>query len=71
MSHAILRSQRYPGCPSSSRLLAGVRAGNMQQRNQRITEARVAYGYPLKEIADFLGVHYTTISKAVGGRMRK
>ncbi|MGQ9570888.1 MAG: hypothetical protein ACUVUQ_08625 [Thermodesulfovibrionales bacterium] len=25
------------------------------------------YGYTLKEIADYLGVHYTTVSKAIKG----
>jgi hypothetical protein len=54
-----------------SRLFAGISPGNRQQRNQRMAEAHIAYGYTLKEIADFLGVHYTTVSKAVGGRMKK
>ena len=67
----IPRSQRYPGRPSMGRIFADVRAGNRQQRNQRIAEAHIAYGYTLKEIADFLGVHYTTVSKAVGGRIKK
>jgi DNA-binding MarR family transcriptional regulator len=29
------------------------------------------YGYTLKEIADFLGIHYATVNKAVGGRIKK
>ncbi len=28
-------------------------------------QANVKYGYTLEEIADYLGVHYTTVSKAV------
>jgi DNA-binding NarL/FixJ family response regulator len=36
-----------------------------------MAEAHIACGYPLKEIADFLGVHYATVSKAVGGRILK
>jgi putative transposase len=63
----IPRSQRYPGRPPLNRLFADVQVGNKQQRNQRIGEAHIAYGYTLKEIADFLGVHYTTVSKAVTG----
>jgi hypothetical protein len=31
----------------------------------------VHFLYTLKRIADFLGVHYTTISKAVGGGIKK
>jgi AraC-like DNA-binding protein len=27
--------------------------------------AHIAFGYTLKEIADHLGMHYTTVSKAV------
>jgi REP element-mobilizing transposase RayT len=67
----IPRSQRYPGRPPLSRLFAEVSPGNRQQRNQRIAEAHIACGYTLKEIADFLGVHYTTVSKVVGGRIKK
>jgi len=26
----------------------------------------VDYGYRLKDVAEFLGVHYTTVSKALG-----
>ncbi|MCA1766381.1 MAG: helix-turn-helix domain-containing protein [Desulfobulbaceae bacterium] len=46
-------------------------APRKQQRNQRMAEAHIAYGYTLKEIADCLGVHYTTVSKAAGGRIKK
>ncbi|MDA8163943.1 MAG: transposase [Desulfobacteraceae bacterium] len=67
----IPRSQRYPGRPSLNRLFADVPVGNKEQRNQRMGEAHVTYGYTLKEIADFLGVHYTTVSKAVPGRRGK
>jgi putative transposase len=67
----IPRSQRYPGRPPLNRIFADTQVGDKQQRNQRIAEAHVAYGYTLKEIADFLGVHYTTISKAVGGRTKR
>lgn len=67
----IPRSQRYPGRPPLNRIFAEVSPGNRQQRSQRIAEAHIAYAYTLKEIADFLGVHYTTVSKAVGGRIKK
>ena len=29
-------------------------------------QANVKHGYTLKEIAEYLGIHYTTVSKAVG-----
>jgi putative transposase len=36
---------------------------NKAQRDRTIYRAHVTYGYTLKEIADHLRVHYTTISK--------
>jgi len=67
----IPRSQRYPGRPPLNRLFADVQVGNRQQRNQRIAKAHIDYGYTLKKIADFLGVHYTTVSKAMVSRSGK
>lgn len=29
--------------------------------------AHLAHGYTLKDIADYLGIHYTTVSKIVSG----
>jgi transposase len=35
------------------------------QRDRAIYHGHVTYGYTLKEIADHLRVHYTTISKVM------
>jgi len=39
-----------------------------------IYEAYLQYGYTLKEIAEYIDVHYTTVSRAVkkieGGKMK-
>ena len=59
------RAQRYPGRPSMLLLFSGIDTGNRQQCGQRIVEAHVTHGYTLKEIADCLGIHYTTVSKIV------
>ena len=67
----IPRAQRYPGRPPLDRLFADPPLADRLQRNQRMAEAHIAYGYTLKEIADFLGVHYTTVSKAVAGTRKK
>jgi len=32
---------------------------------QAIYKARLHYGYTLKDIAEYIGVHYTTVSRAV------
>jgi putative transposase len=61
----IPRSQRYPGRPSPEKLFAGLDAQDRQQRNTRVVEAHIIHGYTLKEIADCLGIHYTTVSKIV------
>jgi REP element-mobilizing transposase RayT len=67
----IPRAQRYPGRPPLAGHFAGFGAKTRQQRNKLIAEAHIAYGYTLKEIADCLGTHYTTISRgmAAGRKM--
>ena len=58
----IPRSQRYPGRPPLDRLFVG-NEKNRQQRNKWVVEAHITHGYTLKDIADCLGIHYTTVSK--------
>jgi len=41
-----------------------------QQRNKTIIEAVEKYGYSQKEVADFLGMHYTTISRLMVGKYK-
>jgi putative transposase len=67
----IPRAQRYPGRPRLDRLFAGIPANNKQQRNKVIAAAHITYGYTLKEIADCLGIHYTTVSRGVGAGRKK
>jgi len=38
------------------------------KRNIAIAAASLKYGYTLKEIADLLSIHYTTVSKVVSSR---
>ena len=67
----IPRAQRYPGRPPLDRIFIGIQPNDKVQRNKHIKEAHVAYGYTLKEIADCLGIHYTTVSKAVSTIRKK
>jgi putative transposase len=67
----IPRAQRYPGRPPLRMLFADIRADSRQQRNNRIAEAHIMHGYTLKEIADHLGIHYTTVSRVVTGKREK
>ena len=67
----IPRAQRYAGRPSLERLFADIRERSRQERNERIMEAHIIHGYTLKEVADCLGIHYTTVSKVVTDSRKK
>jgi len=59
----IPRSQRYAERPMLADLLNDEIGRDKTQRDRAINHAHVIYGYTLKEIADHLRVHYTTVSK--------
>lgn len=59
----IPRAQRYLNRPQLSTLFPG--KYEKPERDKRIHTAHVRHGYKMKEIADYLGVHYTTVSKAL------
>lgn len=54
----IPRNQRYVDRPSLKELFR-----EKQKRNRRITEAVYEYGYSQREVADHIGMHYSTISR--------
>jgi len=60
----IPRPQRYVGRPSLDKIFSERKATG--QRDIGINAAHMSYGYNLKEIADYLGIHYTTVSKVIG-----
>jgi hypothetical protein len=60
----IPRSQRYVDRPTLDRIFSGQKVKG--QRDMGINIAHISYGYTLKEIADYLGIHYTTVSKVIG-----
>ena len=65
----IPRRQRYVSRPSLSTLF---REGDKKDRRDMIIhDAHVKYGYTLKEIADHLQIHYTTVSKVFAARDRQ
>jgi putative transposase len=57
------RAQRYANRVMLSDLFE--KTDSKLKRNEIIWEAHVKYGYKMKEIADHLSVHYTTISKVI------
>lgn len=61
----IPRLQRYISRPRIADLFKSKKELTKQARNESIYSAHIRYGYTLKEIADYLDVHYTTVSKAI------
>jgi REP element-mobilizing transposase RayT len=60
-----VRQQRLLGRPALEKLFGEIE--DKQIRNQTIRTAYLDYGYSLKEIADYLSLHYSTISLIVSG----
>lgn len=61
---------RYQGCSAAwaapiEEILAPGAILQKRERNRLIRLAHRQHGYTLKEIAEALGLHYTTISKAI------
>ncbi|MBI5750013.1 MAG: transposase [Nitrospinae bacterium] len=67
----IPRHQRYLGRPSLAEIFKEVEGRNKEIRNTNIRIAHLKFGYTLKEIADCLRIHYTTISKVLKERENK
>ena len=61
----IPRAQRYLSRPVLSKLFS--KGETTAKRNKHIYAAHVKHGYTLKEIADHIEIHYTTVSKVVKG----
>ncbi len=61
----IPKTQRYLGRPSLAELFSGSNSTNKYERNKTIHKAHFSFGYTLKEIADYNGIHYTTVSRVV------
>ncbi len=62
--HEVPRSQRFADRPSLKHLFTD-NIQQKQERNNAIYDACIQYGYTLKEVADFLGIHYTTVSNII------
>ena len=59
------RLQRYAARPSLSELFKGEKRGDREESDRIIYAAYVRHGYTMKEIAEYLGFHYATISRAI------
>jgi len=61
----IPRRQRYVGRKSLNDLFSGAACKSLKRRNGRIRKAVLEHGYSQKEVADYLGLHYSVISRVV------
>lgn len=59
------RVQRYVARPPLRELFKGKKGKERTAEDRAIYDAYVRYGYTMKEIADHLGFHYATISRAI------
>jgi putative transposase len=59
----IPKSQRYIGRPGLAELLKGTKG--RKEISRKAKETIEKYGYSQKEVADYLGIHYSTVSRLV------
>ncbi len=59
----IPRRQRYIERPGLDSLFKRSLEITKRERNLKIVESVEKYGYNQKEVADYLGLHYSTISR--------
>ena len=65
----ISRKERFAIRPSLSEIIGDSEYG-LEERNSRIVKAKVEYGYTLKEIAVFLGLHRNSIWRIVASKTK-
>ena len=61
----IPKPQRFSSRPPLSVLFPDDSQNDKKKRNENICNAHLSHGYTLKEIGDYLGIHYTTVSRIV------
>lgn len=64
----IPRVERFATRPRLSQIFGERR--DRRERDRRLYTAHITYGYTLKEIGDYLRIHYSTVSKAVKNLQR-
>jgi len=68
-SQEIPKGQRFVGRPSLGKLFSRTRG--KRSRDQVITKAVTRYGYSQMELASFLGLHYSTISRILAAAAKQ
>jgi len=64
------KSQRYIDRPSLEKIFPKNILQDIGKRNEKIVEAVQQHGYRQREVADFLGLHFTSISRILRERKR-
>ena len=65
----IPRIQRFAARKELDEIFKGIK--EKSRRNRQIYIAHIEYGYTLKEIADCLEIHYSTVSKILKKLLKK
>jgi len=65
----IARRERLVHRPSLGELFAG--AQERGDREERIYRAVMEYGYKLREVGAYIGLHYSTVGRIVGQQKSK
>lgn len=60
----ISKAERFVAKPELSEIFFGLKSKD--DRNRRIIQAVFKSGYSSKEVSDYLGIHYSTVSKILG-----
>jgi putative transposase len=63
----IPRSQRYVNRPALDKLFTDKVVRDKKTRNRKIAEAAEKHLYSQRQIADHLGIHYSSVSRIVNG----
>lgn len=67
----IPKSQRYINRPGLKKIFSKEVVNKKSKRDEKIREATERHGYSQKEVADYLGLHYSTISRLVNEDYKK
>ena len=65
MLKEVPRTQRYAARPSLAEIFGEKKAKSGKQKDEVMYHAYVEHGYRMVEMAEYLGVHYATISRAI------
>ena len=65
----VRREQRYLDRPALEKLFGYNTLLNREKRNRRIVEGNMRYGYTQAQIASYLGLHYSMVSKVIKAEM--